>query len=132
MNDRTHLWLRVGFLCLVAGAPLGCSDASRGRHSAKVTATAYNSLPAQTEGDPTLAAWGDKLKPGMKAIAVSRDLVEKGLTRGVKVKIDGLRGTYRVLDTMHARWTDRIDIYLGDDVDAAKEWGKNQVRIHWN
>ena len=41
----------------------------------EVTATAYNSLAGQTFGHPSEAAWGDTLKPGMKAIAVSRDLI---------------------------------------------------------
>jgi hypothetical protein len=48
-----------------------CSDY---QHSAVVTATAYNSVEGQTSGDPTVGAWGDELKPGMKAIAVSREL----------------------------------------------------------
>ena len=68
-----------------------------------VTATAYNSVRAQTNSNPSIAAWGDRLKPGMKAIAVSRDLLKKGLKRGVKVKISGLPGEYVVLDKMHHR-----------------------------
>lgn len=72
------------------------------------------------------------MKPGIKAIAVSRDLIDKGLTRGVKVKIEGKQGTYRVLDKMSARWRDRIDIYMGKDIAAARQWGKQQVRIYWN
>lgn len=98
----------------------------------QVTATAYNSLPEQTTtDDPSLAAWGDKIKPGMKAIAVSRDLIPLGLTHNAKVKIEGLSGTYKVLDKMNARWTKRIDIYMGKNTDKAKEWGKKQVVIYW-
>jgi 3D (Asp-Asp-Asp) domain-containing protein len=48
------------------------------------------------------------------------------------VRIEGLPGTYKVVDTMAARWTDRVDIYMGKDVDAAREWGRQEVRIHWN
>ena len=118
--------------CVIAVSPVGCSEGSGYQHSAAVTATAYNSLPEQTEGDPSIGAWGDKLKPGMKAIAVSPDLVEQGLSQGVKVKIEGLSGTYKVLDKTGARWTERIDIYMGEDVDAAKEWGRKQVTIYWN
>ena len=97
----------------------------------KVTATAYNSLPAQTQGDPTLTAWGQKLVPGMKAVAVSRDLLSMGLTRGVKVKIEGLSGTYIVLDKLNKRWKRRIDIYMGTDEKAARQWGKREVTIRW-
>ncbi len=99
----------------------------------EVTATAYNSVEAQTKkGDPFTAAWGDKLEPGMKAIAVSRDLLhEYGLDYNTKVKINGLPGTYRVLDKMNKRWKKRIDIYMGTDIQKAREWGKQQVEISW-
>jgi 3D (Asp-Asp-Asp) domain-containing protein len=96
-----------------------------------VTATAYNSLPGQTQGDPKITAWGDVLVPGMKAIAVSRDLIAIGLTHGVKVRIDGLKGTFVVLDKLHKRWRRRIDIYMGNDVNSAKQWGKRKVTIRW-
>lgn len=98
----------------------------------QVTATAYNSVPEQTTADnPSLAAWGDNIKPGMKAIAVSRDLIPLGLTHNTKVKIEGLSGTYKVLDKMNARWSKRIDIYMGKNTDKAKEWGNKQVVIYW-
>ena len=96
-----------------------------------VTATAYNSVPEQTGEDPNTGAWGDDLRPGLKAIAVSRDLIPLGLTQRVSVHIEGLPGEYLVLDKMAARWTKRIDIYMGVDVKAARAWGVRQVRIHW-
>ncbi|MEK6476847.1 hypothetical protein WJR50_04905 [Catalinimonas sp. 4WD22] len=100
----------------------------------EVTATAYNSVESQTKkGDAVTAAWGDKLKPGMKAIAVSRDLLqEEGIEHGAKVKIEGLSGRYEVLDKMNKRWTKKIDIYMGTDEEKAREWGKQQVEISWN
>ncbi|MEQ9442077.1 MAG: hypothetical protein RIG62_23760 [Cyclobacteriaceae bacterium] len=103
------------------------------REKLAVTATAYNSLEAQTKkGDAVTTAWGDKLEPGMKAIAVSRDLLnEYGLSYNAKVKIEGLSGTYRVLDKMNKRWKKRIDIYMGTDLDKAREWGKQEVEITW-
>ena len=98
----------------------------------RVTATAYNSIPSQTDGNPNLAAWGDHLSPGMKAIAVSRDLlVQHGLTRGDSVKIAGLDGEYVVLDKMHSRWRKKIDIYMGKDRRAAQRWGRRNVTILW-
>jgi len=96
----------------------------------EVTASAYNSVPSQTDPNhPTTAAWGDELKPGMKCIAVSRDLIPLGLTHQTEVKIKGLPGTYKVLDKMHGKWQKRIDIYMGNDVAAAREWGKKKVTI---
>jgi 3D (Asp-Asp-Asp) domain-containing protein len=97
----------------------------------EVTATAYNSLKGQTQGHPAVTAWGDTLEPGMKAIAVSRDLIDSGLTHGTKVKIEGLSGYYVVRDKMNKRWTKKIDIYLGASEEKAKEWGKQHVGISW-
>jgi 3D (Asp-Asp-Asp) domain-containing protein len=97
----------------------------------EVLASAYNSLAGQTVGEPAIAAWGDRLVPGMRAIAVSRDLLDAGLGHGTLVRIDGLPGEYRVLDKMAARWRRKIDIYMGTDVDAARAWGVRRVVIRW-
>jgi 3D (Asp-Asp-Asp) domain-containing protein len=97
----------------------------------KVTATAYNSLPAQTQGKANIGAWGHRLKPGIKAIAVSRDLLGMGLEPGTEVEIEGLPGRYQVLDKMHSRWARKIDIYMGVDQNAALAWGKRPVVIRW-
>ena len=96
-----------------------------------VTASAYNSLRGQTVGNPSIAAWGDKLRPGMKAIAVSRDLQRMGLGHRAQVKIKGLPGTYLVLDRMGKRWQKKIDIYMGTDRAKAMRWGKRKVEITW-
>lgn len=107
------------------------SCSSQEEKELEVTATAYNSLPGQTSGDPALAAWGDTLRPGMKAIAVSRDLIDSGLTHGTKVKIDGLPGKYTVMDKMNRRWTKKVDIYMGAIEKDARDWGKRTVTIRW-
>ena len=96
-----------------------------------VQASAYNSVRGQTDSTPDIGAWGDKLRPGMRAIAVSRDLLELGLTRGMRVRIEGLPGEYRVLDKMAKRWRRKIDIYMGEDVRAARQWGVRKVQIRW-
>jgi len=97
-----------------------------------VTASAYNSIPSQTtKNKPALTAWGDTLKPGMKAIAVSRDLIKMGLKHRTKVKIEGLEDEYIVMDKMNKRWAKKIDIYMGLDVKAAKKWGVKTLKITW-
>lgn len=96
-----------------------------------VKASAYNSRRGQTDRTPTIAAWGDRLAPGMKVIAVSKDLLERGLVRGQRVEIEGLEGEYVVLDRMPSRWREKIDIYMGEDVRAARQWGVRQVEIRW-
>ncbi|PKR81522.1 hypothetical protein CW751_03065 [Brumimicrobium salinarum] len=93
-----------------------------------VTASAYNSLHHQTSGNPALAAWGDTLKPGMKTIAVSRDLIGMGLDHNTRIKIEGLDGYYLVKDKMNRRWKNKIDIYMGVNVEKAREWGKKQLK----
>ncbi len=98
-----------------------------------VTATAYTSHAAQTDSTPNIAAWGDRLRPGMKAIAVSRDLLKVyGLKHKQKVRIKGLKGEYVVLDKMHKRWRKKIDIYMGKDKRKAFRWGRRKVEIQWN
>jgi len=84
------------------------------RNSMMVTATAYTSHVNQTDSTPNIAAWGDRLKPGMKVIAVSRDMLKKyGLKHRSRVRIKGLKGEYQVLDKMNRRWRKKIDIYMG-------------------
>jgi 3D (Asp-Asp-Asp) domain-containing protein len=103
-------------------------DAVRER-SMRVMASAFNSLAAQTDSTPSIGAWGDPLSPGMKAIAVSHDLIELGLERGQRVRIHGLDGEYVVADRMSSRWQRKIDIYMGEDVKAARRWGVREVEI---
>jgi 3D (Asp-Asp-Asp) domain-containing protein len=117
--------------CLLAALLLPAL-AEGAERSIDVVATAYNSLPGQTQGDPRVAAWGDVLVPGVRAVAVSPDLVELGLRRGVRVRIDGLRGEFVVLDRMPARWRRRIDLYMGTDEAAALAWGRRRVTIRFH
>jgi len=100
-------------------------------NSLEVTATAYTSHKGQTDSSPSIAAWGDKLKPGMKCIAVSRDLLKMGLHHGSVVQIEGFEGEYIVLDKMNKRWKKKIDIYMGMDRKLALQWGKKKVTIYW-
>lgn len=125
MKQKTSLVLSLIFMTLISA----CAD---DRESLQVVATAYTSHPGQTNSQPTIAAWGDQLKPGMQAIAVSRDLLKLGLVRGTEVEIEGLPGTWIVLDKMNARWEKKIDLYMGLDVKAAREWGKKTVTIRWS
>ena len=96
-----------------------------------VTATAYNSTRAQTDARPNKGAWGDRIEPGMKVIAVSRDLIKAGLKRGTKVRIDGVEGEWTVLDRTPSRLRNHIDLYMGVDIAAAREWGRRRVTIRW-
>jgi LysM repeat protein len=103
-----------------------------GRHRLRVTATAYTSHRGQTDKTPFLAAWNNRIRPGMKIIAVSRDLLYRyGLKNGSKIKIAGLRGYYTVRDKMNKRYRKRIDIYMGTNRRKALRWGRRSVVIYW-
>ncbi|GAA4899460.1 3D domain-containing protein [Flaviramulus aquimarinus] len=96
-----------------------------------VTATAYNAVIEQTDSNPSITAFGDSLKPGLKCVAVSRDLLRLGLRHNIPIKIEGLEGIYIVNDKMHSRWIKSIDVYMGEDIKAAKQWGRKRVCIDY-
>lgn len=125
-------------LLLSAMTILGCAEkADEGDDGwvyLHVTATAYTSRVEETDSTPFTAAWGDRLdqlEPGIKAVAVSPDLLDMGLTRHSKLYIEGLPGEYHVMDVMSSRWTKRIDLYYGLDLRKALDWGRKKVRIYW-
>ncbi len=105
-----------------------CEDKSR---MLEVTATAYTSSVAETDSTPNISAWGDRLSPGMRVLAVSRDLLAMGLTHGTLVSVEGFEKEFIVLDKMNKRWEKKIDIYMGNDRNSALEWGKRKVNICW-
>jgi LysM repeat protein len=107
--------------------------ASKGlKHKLSVTATAYTSHRGQTDKTPFLAAWNNRIRPGMKVIAVSRDLIYKyGITNGSKVRISGLPGIYTVRDKMNKRWRRKIDIYMGTSRWRALRWGRRRVTLYY-
>lgn len=130
-----HLFIKLFFVLILFVVISACNSEENYQYdvSLTVTATAYNSIGIQTKkGYPSLAAWGDTIKPGEKAIAVSRDLIKKGLTHNRVVKIEGLKGEYIVKDKMNKRWTNKIDIFMGLDERAAREWGKKKVQIKYD
>ena len=97
----------------------------------EVTATAYTSSVAETDSTPTISAWGDRLRPGMRVLAVSRDLLAMGITHGTLVKVEGFEHEFIALDKMNKRWKKKIDIYMGNDRNKALVWGKKKVNICW-
>lgn len=117
---------------LFGGAVSAAAGANE--RSLNVWATAYTSTEAQTDSSPLVGAWGHRLDQvkGARVIAVSPDLLKQGLKRGQRVRIKGLKGEFVVLDKMPPRWNNRIDLYMGHDLRAAKRWGKRRVKMIWN
>ena len=127
--------MQIRFLVLFL-IVMGCEKSTKDTSleiwdSMTIDASAYNSTVAQTSGKPQITAFGDSLKPGMKYIAVSRDLLRKGLKHNTPVVIEGFEGVYLVKDKMHRKWRNHIDIYMGKDIEAAKEWGRRTVCIDY-
>ncbi len=111
---------------------LATKKRSKHKKRIRVTATAYTSHRNQTDRTPFLAAWNNRIRPGMKIIAVSHDLIRKyGLTNGVRVKIKGLKGYYVVRDKMNKRFRNRVDLYMGVNKRRALRWGKRRITIVW-
>ncbi|WP_223266359.1 3D domain-containing protein [Gelidibacter gilvus] len=128
-------FMQIRFLFLILLA-MSCSEEQKeeSEHvwdSVTVTASAYNSTVRQTSGNPNITAFGDSLKPGMKYIAVSQDLLRKGLKHNTPVVIEGFDGVYLVKDKMHFKWRNHIDIYMGEDIEAARKWGRRKVCIEF-
>lgn len=97
-----------------------------------VAASAYNNVSWQTKDlNPSIAAWGDTLKEGMKAIAISRDLLDSGLHHNSAVFIPLLNDTFYVKDKMNRRWRKKIDIFMGKDIKKARKWGKQHLAIRF-
>ncbi len=98
--------------------------------------TAYNAVPAQTDGDPFITASGAWTNPEVVA-ARSRDLgaelpfgtvikVERAVADSPRCqfgKVEHLIGYRVIADTMHSRWTDKIDILL-DQTDTVLVEGR--------
>ena len=123
-------------LFIVLALFFGCKEQARFEdkfnwETINVTATAYNSTVSQTTSNPHITAFGDSIYPGLNYIAVSNDLLKKGSRYNTPVKIEGFDSIFFVKDRMHSRWKNRIDIYMGLNIKAAKEWGRKKVTIHY-
>lgn len=96
-----------------------------------VTMTSYSSTVSQTDEDPFTTAMGTTPRPGV--IALSRDLLREftpgaPFRFGDRVFIDG-HGEFIVEDTMHWRWTRRVDLWAENDLDAM-HFGRRRGRLH--
>ena len=96
-----------------------------------VTGTVYNAVKAQCNSNPLVTADGskidkDRLNSGdLKWIAVSRDLLKKGLSYGDRVIIRNIgnqdyEGVYEIHDTMSERFTSCIDFLVPDHIKTGK------------
>lgn len=96
-----------------------------------VTGTVYNAVKSQCYGNPLVTADGSKidktkLENGeIKWIAVSQDLLKRGLKYGDKVEVRNINnpkyaGIFEIHDTMNSRFTSYIDFLVPDHITTGK------------
>lgn len=112
------------------GSKKSARQKTSGTRALTVTATAYTARPEETNENPWLSACGVQLKETDKVIAVSRDLESSGLTCGTRITISTFDDQiFTVQDRTAARWKNKIDIFMGSNLQKALEWGKRKVTI---
>lgn len=110
----------------------------------ELRATAYNSLPNQTSGNPHVTATGSKTRFGV--VAVSRDLLPETLPYGSLIRLRDLgafhtgngvgkfqpvlddQQLFVVEDTMHARKRQQLDVWF-EEYATAVDWGVRKVEV---
>ena len=125
-----HPWAMAGLAGALVLGGLISVPARAGNHSTVVTVTAYNDVPGQTDQHPHTGAWENHLGPN--TVAVSPDLVARGLDDGTEVAIAGYHHDFVVRDKTADDVHNTIDIYMGKDVDKAQKFGKKRLRIWWH
>jgi 3D (Asp-Asp-Asp) domain-containing protein len=96
--------------------------------SISVDVSAYSASIDECDSSPHITANGTLSTVGR--VAVSRDLLKKGITHGSRIYIPN-QGVFIVADSMNARFTKRIDLLLANKK-AAKLFGvKENVKIYF-
>lgn len=92
-----------------------------------VTVTAYTKYEScsKKKNPECLTASGIPVEVGYAAM--SRDLERKGLRFGDRIHLIGY-GNFIIQDRTHARWKNRIDLYMESYQDALK-FGKRKMRM---
>jgi len=88
-----------------------------------VTASAYNSVPWQTDDTPFITASGTTVRHGV--------IAANFLPIGTQVTMPDVYGNqvFVVEDRMNARYTNNVDIWM-EDIGDAKRFGRRSVKIH--
>lgn len=108
-----------------ASAPFGHLPEAESRgpsYTITVTATAYNSIPNQTDDTPFITASGTHVRSGV--------IAANFLPIGTRVRIPEEFGDqiFVVEDRMNARYTKRLDVWM-EDISEARAFGVKPVTI---
>lgn len=126
MNNSTYK-----IACIIMAFVLtGCSDDPEMKCMI-VKVSAYNSVASQTRvgTDGKITAWGDTLRSEIPSVAISRDLIDSGMVHGTMLYIEGYSEPFKVNDKMNRRYRNKIDLHLGTDVKAARNFGNQKLNI---
>lgn len=101
---------------------LPASDLRGPAYTVTVPATAYNSLPGQTDDTPFITASGTTVRHGV--------LAANFLPIGTRVKIPEIYGdqVFVVEDRMNSRYWKRVDIWM-ESYDDAIQFGLKNIEI---
>ncbi len=110
----------------VAAAPTGeqpdINETGRPRMMLTATVTAYNTLAAQTDGSPCIAAKGDNICGRDDVVACPR-----WIPLGTKVTIQNKE--YECLDRTAMKYNSRFDISFDKDYEGAIAFGKRTLPV---
>lgn len=87
-----------------------------------MTASAYNSVPGQTDGSPFHTAIGSLTRDGV--------IASNYFPIGTKIRIPDHYGdkVFRVEDRMNPRYNKTLDIWM-EDIQEAKQWGRRYIKV---
>jgi 3D (Asp-Asp-Asp) domain-containing protein len=94
----------------------------------RVTATAYNSVPEQTDGDPFTTAAGTRTRPGVVAACFPFGTQLEIIVPGQEGSLNGI--TYVVEDRTGAGRCDHVDIWM-ETIPEARQFGRRTVEIRF-
>jgi 3D (Asp-Asp-Asp) domain-containing protein len=85
-------------------------------------ASAYNSVPGQTDGSPFRTAIGSMTRDGV--------IASNYFPIGTKIRIPDHFGdqVFRVEDRMNKRYHKTLDIWM-EEISDAKQWGRRYVKV---
>ena len=113
-------------ICAIAlAAVVAAGNASA--ETITATVTGFNTVAAQTDNTPCIAASGDNICGRRDVVACPRHV-----PLGTWVEINGRR--FECLDRTASKYNGRFDISFDKDIQAALNWGIRRipVRILWD
>lgn len=125
-NGKIQAYQTIQDINIDPNIRLPINETKKPRFKTKIIATAYNSLPSQTDSDPCTTASGFNLCEHNQENIIATNF----LPFGTLVKIPKLYGDkiFRVEDRMHPKYYKQIDIWF-KDYNQAKKFGWQWIEI---